>query len=244
MVLVRTPFGGSLMRMVTLSIPVVLALCLGAANLSAQQPGNGTFQWYVGGQGGILNFETSAQGRSTIPAGGAHLLITARRTGLLLSVENGFGSNEVGVYTMQVIDSAGALVSQGTVGATFNDIRKYSAMLMAFPIKGPATPYFGIGVGIMHTGGHNPDDDFAKSMGSSGFGSLLGGLNFRVSRFSAFGQYQVTTGPGTRQASQTFSDNSRIVTFGSLLTGPTHTFSAGLRFSLGNAKERASGGGY
>jgi hypothetical protein len=232
------------MRMVTLSIPVVLALCLGAANLSAQQPGNGTFQWYVGGQGGILNFETSAQGRSTIPTGGAHLLVTARRTGLLLSVENGFGSNEVGAFTMQVIDSAGGLVSQGTVGTTFNYIRKYSAMLMAFPIRGPATPYFGIGVGVIHTGGHNPDDDFAKAMGSSGFGSLLGGLNFRVSRFSAFGQYQITTGPGTRRESVTFSDDSRIDTFGSLLTGPTHTFTAGLRFSLGNAKERATTGGY
>ena len=32
-------------------------------------------------------------------------------------------------------------------------MRKYSAALMAFPIKGPITPYFGVGVGIMHTGG-------------------------------------------------------------------------------------------
>jgi hypothetical protein len=232
------------MRMVTLSIPVVLALCLGAANLSAQQPGNGTFQWYVGGHGGILNFETSAQGRSTVPMGGAHLLITARRTGLLLSVDQGFGSNEPGAYTLQVIDSAGALVSQNSIVATFNYIRKYSAMLMAFPIRGPATPYFGVGVGILHTGGHNPDDGFTKEMGSSGFGSLVGGLNFRVSRFSAFGQYQITTEPGTRRARQQFTDGSQIVTFGSLLRGPTHTFSAGLRFNLGSAKERATGGGY
>ena len=41
------------MRKVTLSIPVaVLALCLGAAQLPAQQPGSGTFQWYIGGQAG------------------------------------------------------------------------------------------------------------------------------------------------------------------------------------------------
>ncbi len=232
------------MRMVTLSIPVVLALCLGAANLSAQQPGNGTFQWYVGGHGGILNFETSAQGRSTVPLGGAHLLITARRTGLLLSVEQGFGSNEQGVYTLQAIDSAGVLVSQSEVATSFSYIRKYSAMLMAFPIKGPATPYFGIGVGVLHTGGHTPDDGFAKEMGSSGFGSLVGGLNFRVSRFSAFGQYQITTGPGLRRASETFANGAQNVAFGNLLRGPTHTFSAGLRFNLGNARERASGGGY
>lgn len=240
----QTPYGGGPMRKVTRSIPVVLALCLGAANLSAQQPGNGTFQWYVGGHGGILNFETSAQGRSTVPLGGAHLLITARRTGLLLSVEQGFGSNEAGAYTFQAIDSVGALVSQDAVATTFDYIRKYSAMLMAFPIRGPATPFFGIGVGVIHTGGHTPDDEFTKQMGSSGFGSLVGGLNFRVSRFSAFGQYQITTGPGVRRASQTFTNGARNVAFGSLLNGPTHTFSAGLRFNLGNAKERSVGGGY
>lgn len=232
------------MRKVTRSIPVVLALCLGAANLSAQQPGNGTFQWYVGGHGGILNFETSAQGRSTVPLGGAHLLVTARRTGLLLSIEQGFGSNELGVYTVQAIDSTGGLVSQNGVASTFDYIRKYSAMLMAFPIRGPASPYFGIGVGVIHTGGHTPDDGFAKEMGSSGFGSLIGGLNFRVSRFSAFGQYQITTGAGVRRASETFANGAQNVAFGNLLSGPTHTFSAGLRFNLGNARERASGGGY
>ena len=231
------------MRKVTRSIPVVLALCLGAANLSAQQPGNGTFQWYVGGHGGIINYGTAA-GRDNAPLGGAHLLITARRTGLFLSVEEAFNANGQGTYDMAVFDSAGALASSGTVGTTFNYVRKYSAILMAFPIKGPATPFFGIGVGVLHTGGHSSDDDITKSMGSSGFGTLVGGLNFRVSRFSAFGQYQVTTEPGTRHFSQKFSDGSSITAAGSLLRGPTHTFTAGLRFSLGNARERASGGGY
>ena len=86
------------MRMITLSIPVALALCVGAAQLSAQQPGNGTFQWYVGGHGGMMNYGTAA-GRENAPLGGAHLLVTARRTGLLLSVEQGFDADgaEAGV---------------------------------------------------------------------------------------------------------------------------------------------------
>jgi len=231
------------MRKVTRSIPVVLALCLGAANLSAQQPGSGTFQWYVGGHGGVINYGT-ADGRDNAPLGGAHLLITARRTGLFLSVEQGFDANGQGSYQVQSIDPDGLILAQQTVGTTFNYIRKYSAVLMAFPIRGPATPFFGIGVGVLHTGGHSIDDDVTKSMGSSGFGTLVGGLNFRISHFSAFGQYQVTTGPGTRTSSQQFADGSRIVAFGNLLNGPTHTFSAGLRFNLGNARERAGGGGY
>jgi hypothetical protein len=233
------------MRMVIRSIPAAaLAFCLGATSLSAQQPGNGTFQWYVGGQGGILNFETPAQGRSTIPLGGAHLLVTARRTGLLLSVDQGFGSNEASGYTFTVLDSTGAVSSQNVVNVTFNYVRKYSAMLMAFPIRGPATPFFGIGVGLLHTGGHTPDDDISRELGSSGFGSLVGGVNFRVSRFSAFGQYQVTTGPGRQVASQAGANGETLIESGSLLTGPVHTFSAGLRFNLGSAREKASTGGY
>ena len=239
----QTPYGGSPMRKVTRSIPVVLALCLGAANLSAQQPGNGTFQWYVGGHGGIMNYGT-ADGRDNAPVGGAHLLVTARRTGLFLSVEQGFDANGQGSYEMTAIDSAGNVLSSGTVATTFRYIRKYSAVLMAFPIKGPASPFFGIGVGVLHTGGHSADDNITKSMGSSAFGTLVGGLNFRVSHFSAFGQYQVTTGPGSRNNTERFGDGSRIVASGALLSGPTHTFSAGLRFNLGNARERAGGGGY
>jgi hypothetical protein len=232
------------MRKVTLSIPVaILALCLAAAQLPAQQPGSGNFQWYIGGQGGILNFE-SIEGRHTIPLAGAHLLVTARRTGLLLSVEEGLGSSEIGLYTIQDLDESGAVVQQQIVPAGYKDLRKYSATLLAFPIKGPATPYFGLGVGILHTSGNTPDDGFTKSIGSSGFGSLIGGLNFRVSRFSAFGQYQVTTAPAEQVVTQRFTDGTKSIAFGNLFRGPTHTFTAGLRFGLGNARERATGGGY
>lgn len=238
-----TPYGGSLMRKVTRSIPVMLALCLGAANLSAQEPGNGTFRWYVGGHGGVINYGT-ATGRDNKALGGAHLLVTARRTGLLLSVEQGFDANGQGTYGLAEFDSLGNVLSSGTVATTFRYLRKYSAVLMAFPIKGPATPFFGIGVGVLHTGGHSVNDEFTRSMGSSAFGTLVGGLNFRVSHFSAFGQYQVTTGPGLRTHTVRFVDKSKIVANGNLLDGPTHTFSAGLRFNLGNARERPSGGGY
>lgn len=233
------------MRMVTLSIPVALALCVGAAQLSAQQPGNGAFQWYVGGHGGIMNFETPVSGRENKPMGGAHLLVTAKRTGLLLSVEQAFTSNEASVYNFSVIDSLGTVTSSQDILQTFNYLRKYSATLMAFPIKGPITPFIGIGVGVIHAGGFTPSGDpDAQEIGSSGFGSLIGGLNFRISRFSAFGQYQVTTGPAFHSIVDPGPQKSTLISSGNLFTGATHTFSAGLRFGLGNAKERASGGGY
>jgi hypothetical protein len=232
------------MRVVTLIPVAALALCLGAAQLTAQQPGNGTFQWFVGGHGGVINFNTPAAGHQTEPLGGAHLLITAKRTGLMLSVEQSFGSAKQAGYTLQIFDSLGTFVSQQAIPVTFKYLRKYSAMLMAFPIKGPATPFFGIGVGVLHTGGHSPDDRVSSAMGSSGFASLVGGLNFRVSRFSAFGQYQVTTGPRQQVVTVKDSEKFTFVSFGNFFTGPTHTFTAGLRFNLGNARERTTGGGY
>jgi hypothetical protein len=233
------------MRMVIRGIPMAaLALCLGVAQMAAQVPGNGTFQWYVGGSGGILSFETATQGRTEIPMAGAHLLVTAKRTGLLLSVENGFGDDEQSGYLLSQIDSLGNLANQAIIPITFSYVRKYSATLMAFPIRGPATPFFGIGVGILHTGGHQPEDSNARDLGSTGFGSLVAGLNFQVSRFSAFGQYQVTTGATRHANSAPGNDKSTLIFSGNLLNGPTHTFSAGLRFSLGSARESVKTGGY
>jgi hypothetical protein len=232
------------MRKVTLSVPLaVLALCLGAVQLTAQQPGGSNFQWYIGGQGGIINFET-IEGRQTVPLGGAQLLVTGRRTGLLLSVDQGFGSNEQGMYLLQAVNAQDTVVGEQLVAVSFTNIRMYSAMRVAFPIRGPITPFFGSGVGILHTSGHTPDDGFSKGIGSAGFGSFIGGLNFQVSRLSAFGQYQITTSPSQQTVTQKFTDGSRLIATGNLYTGPTHTFSAGLRFSLGNARERASSGGY
>ncbi len=222
------------MRKVTVSISLTaLVLCLGAAHLEAQEPGGGAFQWYIGGGGGVMSFRTPAQTRGAIPVGGGHLLVTARRTGLLLSVEEGFGSDEVSSFT----DGAG-----NTHAVTFNDIRKYSATLMAFPLRIPIQPYLGVGLGIMHV--VNPTTTgpqrAADELGSTGFASFIGGVQFRVARFVGFGQAQVTTAPAVQQSSG-FGAN---VGFGRLLEGPTYTLSAGLRIGLGRARERATSGGY
>ena len=93
--------------------------------------------------------------------------------------------------------------------------------------------------------GHTPDDGIGKSIGSSGFGSLIGGLQFRVSRFSAFGQYQVTSAPSVQVLSAAGPEKSTIVSSGNFFKGTTHTLDRrSQRFGLGNARERPSGGGY
>jgi hypothetical protein len=81
----------------------------------------------------------------------------------------------------------------------------------------------------------------AEELGSSGFGTFLAGITFQVGRLMAFGQYQITTSPGNAVV---FDPDDNPVAFGRLLTGPTHTFSGGLRFGLGGARESVKTGGY
>jgi hypothetical protein len=226
------------MRMVIRSIPAAaLALCLGTAHLAAQQPGNGNFQWYLGGQGGVMFFKTPTQDRSGMPTFGGQALIVAKRTGLMLSFEEGVGSNETSSYSD----------ANGVQTVTFNDIRKYSAMLMAFPIKSAAQPYLGVGYGIIHVVNPTPTSaaafqSDANELGSSGFGAFVGGVQFQVGRLMAFGQYQVTTSPSTHVVTD---GSNTVVAVGRLLDGPTHTFMGGLRVGLGSAKEGVrSAGGY
>ncbi len=233
------------MRMLSRSISVAgLALCLCAGRLLAQESGGSNFRWYVGGHGGVTFFSTPT-GSSEMPVAGGHLLIVAKRTGLLLSLDHGFGSNETSSYDFVVVDSAGSAVNQGTVSTTFSGLRKASAVLMVFPIKNDyVNPYLGVGVGILHTTGNDPDNEATSALGSSGFGSLIGGLEFRISRFTAFGQYQITTKPQVDEVRTPIAGGLELREFGRLTVDGTHTLTAGLRFDLGSSRESVKTGGY
>ncbi len=216
------------MRILSRSLlALALGALLGTTSLAGQDGSSGTFQWFVGAHGGVTVYETDAQTQGGIPMAGGHMLITAKRTGLLLSVEEGFGSDERAAYT-------DATAPAGVQQVGFNDIRKYSAVIIGYPFRSAVTPFFGVGFGFMHL--HNPfpigaaDPDLAKAIaedfGSFGFGTFVGGLQFRVGGVAAFGMYQITTRPGEEK----------------LIKGPTHTFSGGLRFSLGGSREGTRSG--
>ena len=64
-------------------------------------------------------FDTPARTRHAIPSFGGQTLIVAKRTGLLISVEEAVGS---------ATRSARTTTLSGTQAVTFNDIRKYSAI--------------------------------------------------------------------------------------------------------------------
>lgn len=221
------------MKMLTrLATAAMLAVLFGSSTLAAQNGGRNPFSWYIGGNGGALLFETPRQKPTGIPMAGANVLITARRTALLLSVEEAFGSDEQSSY----LD---ATAPGGVRNVSFNDIRKYSAVLMVYPLRSAAQPFIGVGYGLLHL--HNPQplntvtpaerasaDSIVADLGSTGYGTAVAGLQLQVRGLALYGMYQITTSPAR----------------GNLLSGPTHSVSAGLRFSLGGAKEGITGGGY
>jgi len=209
-----------------------VGVILATASAEAQR-NDDAFKWYIGAQGGVLGFETPSQTRGFVPTAGGHLLVMAKRTGLILSVDEAFGSNETTGYT-------DVTTPGGVRDVSFNHIRKYSAVLTGFPLKGSTQPYFGMGFGLLQVIDPQPGGFFtspvqanlakrlASDKSTDGFVSFLAGVQFRLDRVVAFGQYQITSAPGA----------------GQLMRGASHGLVGGLRFSLGGAKEGIHGGGY
>lgn len=244
------------MRIVKQSLALaILGSLLVSAGAAAQQGGTGAFKWYVGGHGGVTSFRTVPDGRDLMPVAGAHLLVTAKRTGLLLSVDQGFGSDHSTQTFFQVLDSTNAVTSSGTRSWTFSGVRRYSAVLVAYPVRNPnIQPYVGIGGGIMHTTNNSPgpfaDGSVETELSSAGFGTALAGLEFRLGPFSAFGQYQVTTKQGFKRLTTVLQSDATgrtlfsEIDYGEWTQGAFHILTGGLRFSLGSARDGVRSGGY
>jgi hypothetical protein len=218
------------MSMLTRSITLgVLALGVGATALAAQQKPRGysNYRWYIGGQASYFNFQTTGQTRGWIPSVGGNTMIIAKRTGLLVSVDDALGDNEVAT-----INYAGSATGTQQVG--FNDVLRFSFHLLAFPWRGVVEPYIGVGGGIMYavspvalnTAGYTPAQldqlyETIDDLTSTGFASLVGGLQIKGGPFQIFAQYQINTSPAR----------------GNAFVGSTQTASAGLRILLGSSRD-------
>ena len=210
----------------------LVGLAVAATQASAQQ-WDDQFKWYVGAQAGMLGFETPSQTRAFVPTGGASLMVRSKRTGLLISIDEAFGNDELTGYS-------DVNVSTGVRRVSFDRLRKYSAMMVAHPLRGATQPYFGIGFGMLQVVNPKPQDVFtspqqftlaqrlANTKSTDGFISLMAGVQARVGGALVFGQYQITSSPSP----------------GNLLSGPSHGVTGGIRVSLGGAKEGIRGGGY
>jgi len=201
---------------------VVLAAATPVA-LVAQR--SDSYTWKLGVNAGIMAFQTRAQDTKVVPSAGAHFLIMAHKGGLMVGVDEGIGSDQ----------------GKDKDYVLFNDVRRFQAIMMAFPISGPIEPYFGGGGGIITAVGPRIDGNLitdpadqatlladAKEHSASGFLSFVGGIQGRSGRYTLFAQYEASTSP---------SD-------GQLLHGAAQTLLAGLRVGLGSDREQIGGGGY
>ncbi len=213
----------SIMRGITIA---ALAVATAASVVAAQsrQGQNRDDVWYFGGQGGVHLFRTPSQTQAGIVAFGGNVMIKAKRGGLLLSVDQSFGDNE----TSRFVDTT----SGDLTDVTFDGIRRYQAVLIAFPANWNVDPYFGAGVGLMQTTGTqlvapgtSPGADAnlqaqADDVGSTAYGTLLLGMQIRANRFVIFGEGQIQTKPGSEK----------------LIRGSSYTLQGGLRIGLGSRK--------
>lgn len=210
---------------------VAILLGFAVSSAAAQGVASDNFRWYVGGQAGVFVYRTPNQSRGGIPMAGGHMLIKAHRGGLYLAVDEAFKKNQQSSY----IDYTAGGLEQAV---TFSDVRRYTFGLMAFPVRGAATPYFGIGGGIMNVSNPQPqsggDPSLASDIGSSGFGMFIAGLQFRVGGVSAFGQYQIQTAPAYKGSNDA---NGNLQAEGRLISGTVHSLVGGIRVSLGSARE-------
>ena len=201
----------------TLGLLVVLPIAAHAQRADS-------FTWKLGFDAGSMIFTTHSQASKAIPSAGAHLMIMARRSGLMVGVDEGFGSDE---------RTNGGLI-------LFNDLRRYQAVLVAFPFKLALEPYFGVGGGLLTVVAprvdpvvQDPSDRatllmLAKDASTSGFLTGLAGVQGRWKRLALFAQYQLHSAPSNDK----------------LLKGVMHSFHVGLRLGLGTAKEGVRAGGY
>ncbi len=260
------------MRMRSRVLPILAFLSLAALPATAQTDSlnrpevakirDDRFTWFIGAQGGVLLFGTQAQTQSGIPAGGLHLGVRARNAGVLLSVDEGFGSNEPTGLQFPILALVGDTALVQTLYQTsvqFDRIRRYSFTLTGYPRRGMTEPYLGVGFGVLQvvnpeiTGTYPTEleaftvQKIASEVASSAFLHFTIGLQFRVSGVSAFGQYMLATAPGQDNCVLSDIQCSGVDGFfpvTNLLRGTTHSIMGGVRFSLGKARQDITGGGY
>jgi hypothetical protein len=192
---------------------------LAAAPAAAQQTKQDwSNEWYWGAHLGVLGYATATQETSWEPMVGAHWFITKRRIGLYAAFEQAF-------FT----DDATTAVS-GRV-ATFSEVRRLMAGLVAMPKRGVLEPYFGGGFMIAYV--VNPTVDCTgcsatelesvsqalADQSTSAYAWGMAGGQMNIGNLSVFGHYMLTDAAG------------------GLIRGSMHAVQAGMRYSFGSAKE-------
>jgi len=183
-------------------------------------------QWFWGAQGGLFVFKTDFDGVSAEPIFGGHWLVTGKRTALYIGAEQAFFLSD---RHATIVEPSGT-IEPGNVA--FNNVRRYMIGILAFPVQKAVQPFGGGGFAIMEV--QNPTttctnctitdaqvvQNAAFDASTKAFFWWMAGIDIRQGRLSLFGHYMLTSSAGNF-----------------LISGVTHTFQGGLRYSFGTARE-------
>jgi hypothetical protein len=194
---------------------------LAVAPLNAQERlQDWQYKWFWGAHGGMVNYSLPTTGATFVPQIGGEWFITARSVGLFVGYSQTFQA-EVDTFAVQGFASGQAF--------SFDGLRRLQVGVVAFINTGSSLqPYAGAGFTI-HTltntqaVGTTPSSTQQESMedaASGGFGMVLAGLNYRMTRkLMIYGQFQYT--PQGRDF---------------LLAGGSTSLTGGVRYAFLNAR--------
>jgi hypothetical protein len=210
-----------------------LLLSLAARTANAQASSDHSYRWYWGAQAGGMVYHTNAQGYYLDPVIGGHWLITAKRVALYMGAEEAFFLTDA---RATIADQNSAT---GLRDATFSRVRRLFMGVVAFPLQRRIEPFAGGGFAVMTISDATADcsgttansqcatinEQFAAQSlvddaGSKAAAWVLGGVQINMGKLAVFGQYMLTSAAS-----------------GFLISGTTHTFQGGIRYSLGSSKE-------
>ncbi len=203
----------------------IVFAALTAAPLAAQQRvQDWQYKWFWGAHAGLMSYSLPTSGTTFTPQAGAEWLITARRVALYAAYSQSFQSEQ---------DTFGIVGLSGTQTISFDGMRRLQVGIVAMIGDKSLQPYAGAGFTI-HTltnaqlVGSTPSSQVQAAIqdaASGGFGMVVAGLNYRMSKkMMVYGQFLYT--PQGRDF---------------MLAGGSTNLTAGVRYAFLNARADDSG---
>lgn len=178
-------------------------------------------KWYWGAQSGVFFYSTPTNSTDAAVGIGAHWLITGRRSGLYVALDQFFYP---GGSTSQVADGT---APGGFRAVSFESGRRLQANLLAIPSDGTFQFYIGGGIAINQItdataqGTTNQAiQETVEERATRAFAIGTAGFQLRMGGWAIYGQYQ-------------YSPSSKNF----LITSEQHALTGGIRVILGSSHE-------
>lgn len=209
------------------AIFAALALLLLAPSQGQAQSHSWQTKWYWGVHGSVLSYETAmTTSRKFAVGGGAHWLITGKRSALYVGFDQYYTPDSV---TAAIADVS---VASGVREVDFTQTRRIQALLYAIPSDNALQIMLGGGFSINQVTNAIPQGPFATTQEAVNAADLTaeadtrafvvfsGGVQYRMGKLAVFSHYQ-------------YMPSSSFY----LLFGEQHALSAGIRYALSSAHE-------